>query len=363
VRACTTSRGHLWRRAGASRLAQVVTTQPAPALASAALPTLPTQMPVRCRPRRAKLPNTGVRACAGNAACGLTGAQECAHTHTHRRTCAPLGAHTTDFLACVLRCERNDTVRAVGGVHLRRWRVRVSSRTSVCRPLPPLSTHMHKSTTALLHTAPHTHGRTHAYFSNLICTLRNATDRQIFLRTYSTAEDAARVADFAVLSLRGVDTQTATNFDKGAYLGADGALLPVEAALPWLGRDQHTHLRGKLGAAVVGAGGGSDDGPEGGADSGRISGSDSAGDTAAVGAQPPARSRGPASGGGAASRHGQAFVEARGPRVTRASGLSGSGRDDATGAGTRKRCAADAANAPPAKKGQAAKYRGACLCF
>jgi hypothetical protein len=97
------------------------------------------------------------------------------------------------------------------------------------------------------------------------------------------------VSDFAVLYLRGVDTQTVINFDKGAYLGADGALLPVAAALPGLGRDQHKYVRAKLAAAVVAAGGAA----EGGADSG----SDSAGGsadpgTAAVGARPPTRRRG-----------------------------------------------------------------------
>ena len=65
---------------------------------------------------------------------------------------------------------------------------------------------------------------------------------------YDTDEDAARVYDFAVLSLRGLDTQTAINFDKGAYLGADGALLSVEAALPGLGRDKQKYLRDKLAA-------------------------------------------------------------------------------------------------------------------
>jgi hypothetical protein len=62
------------------------------------------------------------------------------------------------------------------------------------------------------------------------------------------------VSDFAVLSLCGVDTPTAINFDKGACLGADGSLLSVEAALPWLGRDGHKNVRDRL-AAAVGAGG------------------------------------------------------------------------------------------------------------
>jgi hypothetical protein len=73
--------------------------------------------------------------------------------------------------------------------------------------------------------------------------------------SYDTGEDAARVYDFAVLSLRGIDTQTAINFDKGAYLGADGALLPVEAALSELGHDEHKYVRGRLAAVVVGGAG------------------------------------------------------------------------------------------------------------
>ncbi|KAG1677934.1 hypothetical protein FOA52_001352 [Chlamydomonas sp. UWO 241] len=54
--------------------------------------------------------------------------------------------------------------------------------------------------------------------------------RLVLLGTYDTIEVAARVWNFAVLSVRGVDTVTATNFDKGSYLGADGALLPVKEA-------------------------------------------------------------------------------------------------------------------------------------
>jgi hypothetical protein len=73
-------------------------------------------------------------------------------------------------------------------------------------------------------------------------------DRQIYLGMYGIGEDAAHVYDFAVLSLRGVDTPTAINFDKGAYLGAGGALLPVEAALPGLGRDGHKYVRDRLAA-------------------------------------------------------------------------------------------------------------------
>jgi hypothetical protein len=59
------------------------------------------------------------------------------------------------------------------------------------------------------------------------------------------------VCDFAVLTLRGVDTTTATNFDRGAYLGADGALLPVEAALTGLGPNEHRLVRDKLAAMMA----------------------------------------------------------------------------------------------------------------
>jgi hypothetical protein len=122
------------------------------------------------------------------------------------------------------------------------------------------------------------------------------------------------VFDFAVLSLRGVDTQTVMNFAKGAYLGADGTLLPVEAALPGLGRDEHWLVRDKLAAAVLGAGGAAEGGGEGAADSGNDGGSDSSSESdsgsalptgnaalaRAMGAQPPARRRGSAAGGGKA---------------------------------------------------------------
>jgi hypothetical protein len=124
-----------------------------------------------------------------------------------------------------------------------------------------------------------------------------------YLGTYVTDEDAARVYDFAALSLRGVGKPGVINFDKGAYLGPDGALLPVEAALPGLGRDEHKYVRDKLAAAVVGAGGAAEGASDGGSES------DSGGSagpsiparvrtrpgSAALGAQPPARRRGPAS--------------------------------------------------------------------
>jgi hypothetical protein len=71
--------------------------------------------------------------------------------------------------------------------------------------------------------------------------------------TRASATDG-RVSDFAVLFLfHSADTLTAINFDKGAYLGADG-VLPVEDALPGLGRDQHKYVCDKLTAVVVGAG-------------------------------------------------------------------------------------------------------------
>ncbi|KAG1664905.1 hypothetical protein FOA52_006251 [Chlamydomonas sp. UWO 241] len=142
--------------------------------------------------------------------------------------------------------------------------------------------------------------------------------RQIYLGIYDTGEDASRVSDFAVLSLRGVDTQTAINFDKGAYLGADGNLLPVEAALSGLGCDKHRLVREKLAAAVVGAGGAADGGGEDVAGSSSESDSDSGNGIAglasparptghaAVGGQPPACRRGPAPGGGKADQAGEA---------------------------------------------------------
>ncbi|KAG1659501.1 hypothetical protein FOA52_015343 [Chlamydomonas sp. UWO 241] len=80
-----------------------------------------------------------------------------------------------------------------------------------------------------------------------------AKTQRVKLGTYGNKQDAAHVYDFAVLSLRGVDTQKFTNFDKGAYLGDDGALLQVEAALPGLGREQHNLVRDRL-AAAMGAG-------------------------------------------------------------------------------------------------------------
>jgi hypothetical protein len=84
------------------------------------------------------------------------------------------------------------------------------------------------------------------------------------------------VYDFAVLSVRGVDpAQTSINFDLGAYLGADGALLPVEAALPGLGRDEHKYVRDMLAVAGVAAAGAAESGPGGGAGSCSSSDSDS----------------------------------------------------------------------------------------
>jgi hypothetical protein len=78
----------------------------------------------------------------------------------------------------------------------------------------------------------------------------------LYLGVYGTDEDAARVYDFAVLSVRGVGgKRVILNFDVCAYLDAGGALLPVEAALLGLGRDKHTLVRDKLATAVAGAGG------------------------------------------------------------------------------------------------------------
>jgi hypothetical protein len=146
----------------------------------------------------------------------------------------------------------------------------------------------------------HTHDQTHAYLSNLHAL--GPLSRMVHLGTYDTDEDAARVFDFAVLSVRGVGSkQAVTNFDVGAYLGADGVLLTVEAALPGLGTDTHTLVRDKLAAAVAGAGGAAEGEAEGAADSG--SGPVRPG-ISAVGAPPPAR--GPAASGGAPNRDGQA---------------------------------------------------------
>jgi hypothetical protein len=177
----------------------------------------------------------------------------------------------------------------------------VSSRTSSRLPSTATTgnTHTHKSCTTLLHTYT---------FLTITRTLWDL-DRNMYLGTYDNEENAARLSDFAVLSLCGVDTPTAINFDKGSYLGADGTLLPVEDALPGLGRDQHKKVRDKLPAAVAGAGGAADDGGEGGSESD----SGSAGPasparpgTATVCAGPSARRPGQASADGAPDGHGQA---------------------------------------------------------
>ncbi|KAG1668143.1 hypothetical protein FOA52_005135 [Chlamydomonas sp. UWO 241] len=126
-----------------------------------------------------------------------------------------------------------------------------------------------------------------------------------------------------------------TNFDKGAYLSANGALLSVEAALPGLGQDKHNFVRAKLAAAVVGAEGAAEGAPNGGSGSdsgdGSGSGSESDGDGAGpaiparvrtrsgnadLGAQPPARKRGPAaSAGDMAGGHSLALGAQQGSRA------------------------------------------------
>ncbi|KAG1678420.1 hypothetical protein FOA52_015187 [Chlamydomonas sp. UWO 241] len=90
--------------------------------------------------------------------------------------------------------------------------------------------------------------------------LASTIDRKVNVGTYDTEDDAARVFDFAALSLRGVGKPGGINFDKGAYLGSNGSLLPVEAALPGLGRDEHKFVRAALAAAVQGAGGAVEEG-------------------------------------------------------------------------------------------------------
>ncbi|KAG1673250.1 hypothetical protein FOA52_013130 [Chlamydomonas sp. UWO 241] len=97
--------------------------------------------------------------------------------------------------------------------------------------------------------------------------------RTVHLVMCDTGVVTARVFDFAALSLRG--KQANTNFDKGAYLGADGGLLPVEVALPGLGPDTHKCVRDKIAAAVMGAGGAAEGGSRSGCNDGRGSGSGS----------------------------------------------------------------------------------------
>ncbi|KAG1680602.1 hypothetical protein FOA52_015051 [Chlamydomonas sp. UWO 241] len=110
----------------------------------------------------------------------------------------------------------------------RRWHVRVKSGSG----RPHAHTHTRKAARALSNPEA---------FETLMAGVFN-------VRTYDADEVAARVYDFAVLSLRGIDTQNVTNFDKGTYLDADGALLTVEAALPGLGRDKLKFVRKKLAA-------------------------------------------------------------------------------------------------------------------
>jgi hypothetical protein len=63
------------------------------------------------------------------------------------------------------------------------------------------------------------------------------------------------VYDFAALSLRGIDKPGRINFDRGTYANVNGTLLPVEAALPGLGRAEHRLVRNVIAAAVSGAAG------------------------------------------------------------------------------------------------------------
>jgi hypothetical protein len=64
---------------------------------------------------------------------------------------------------------------------------------------------------------------------------------------YLTADDAARARDFALLSLKGLATNQKLNFDKEAYLGANG-LLPLADVLPG---EEHEVNRGKIVAALL----------------------------------------------------------------------------------------------------------------
>jgi hypothetical protein len=150
-----------------------------------------------------------------------------------------VGTPLTPWHATLLRCVRKR--QAVAGKRQHRRQVCASARTYICRQAPPLAT------LPLPYPLPRYFAPAHTYFYNPTFTLWNF-DRLIYQGMYDTSEDAARVVDFTVLSLRGVDTQAVINFDKGAYLGADGALLPVEAALPGLGRDEHNNVRDRIAA-------------------------------------------------------------------------------------------------------------------
>ncbi|KAG1652924.1 hypothetical protein FOA52_003590 [Chlamydomonas sp. UWO 241] len=145
----------------------------------------------------------------------------------------------------------------------------------------------------------------------------------VHLGMYTTEEDAMRVFDFAVLSLCGVGgKRVMTNFDRDTYLGANGALLPVEAALPGLGHHEHSFVRDKL-AAAMGLAGAAAGAPDGGSDDGSGSQCKSNSDhsaglaiparvhthpgSAALGAEPCVSTHGPASAAGITSGgHGQA---------------------------------------------------------
>ncbi|KAG1668782.1 hypothetical protein FOA52_006035 [Chlamydomonas sp. UWO 241] len=127
--------------------------------------------------------------------------------------------------------------------------------------------------------------------------------RKTNLGMFDTNEDAARVYDYAVLSLFGVDTERVINFGVDAYVGDNGELLPVEAALRGLSRDERRFVRAALATepdAHEGAGEGgsdSDSDIDGGNDGSRSGGGAHPGTTAVVNAQAPASRRGLANGG------------------------------------------------------------------
>ncbi|KAG1678636.1 hypothetical protein FOA52_012643 [Chlamydomonas sp. UWO 241] len=80
--------------------------------------------------------------------------------------------------------------------------------------------------------------------------------------SHKTKEVAKRMFDFALLSVRGVDTSEPMYFGKAGYLGANGMLKSVEAALPELTSREREDVLKKL--ARVGAGAGEGEGERGG---------------------------------------------------------------------------------------------------